>query len=348
MRGWLSIVVALLGGLLLLRSLPAPPARALTSTFSNPNPIVTPADAISGFGPAAPFPSTITVSGLSGSITKVTVTLAGISHRYPDDLDVLLVGPGGQTVLLMSDSGRDFNLLSVTLTFDDAAPASLPDDTPISAGTFKPSNYPGGTDVFPAPAPGGPYGAALSAFTGTTPNGTWQLFVYDDVAEDIGSIAGGWSLTIETPTPTPSATASPSASPTPTPALTPRPTPSASPTLTPTPSPSATERPKATPTPTATPTPSPTPAPTATPRSLARPSIPPTPAPIPENFGLREIPVCLPQRDAAGRIVGYQLQWVPEVVVAFAEANPDAAGTLRGVVRAVIGPGGPVCAPTAT
>jgi Ca2+-binding RTX toxin-like protein len=37
----------------------------------------------------------------------------------------------------------------------------------------------------------------LSAFNGTNPNGAWQLFVQDDVGWDSGSIAGGWSLTIQ-------------------------------------------------------------------------------------------------------------------------------------------------------
>jgi hypothetical protein len=75
--------------------------------------------------------------------------------------------------------------------------------------------------------------------------------------------------------------------------------------------------------------------------------VPPTPVPVPENLGLEEIPACLPQRDESGRIVGYQLQWVPEVVVALAEANPDAAGALRGVRRAAIRPEGPTCEPPA-
>jgi hypothetical protein len=55
--------------------------------------------------------------------------------------------------------------------------------------------------------------------------------------------------------------------------------------------------------------------------------------------------VCLPQRDAAGRVVGYQLQWVPEFVVRFAEANPAAAGGLQGVQRAISGPDGWRCPP---
>jgi len=121
------------------------------------------------------------------------VTVTGISHTYPDDLDILLVGPGGQKVLLMSDAGGGAGINNVTLTFDDAAASKLPDSSAIVAGTYKPTDFVTG-DTFPSPAPGGPYGTTLSAFSGLDPNGTWSLYVLDDAASDSGSIAGGWSL----------------------------------------------------------------------------------------------------------------------------------------------------------
>ena len=36
----------------------------------------------------------------------------------------------------------------------------------------------------------------LSLFNGTNANGTWSLYVLDDAGGDIGSISGGWDLTI--------------------------------------------------------------------------------------------------------------------------------------------------------
>ena len=36
----------------------------------------------------------------------------------------------------------------------------------------------------------------LAAFNGLNPNGTWSLYVVDDVGGDVGTIAGGWDLTI--------------------------------------------------------------------------------------------------------------------------------------------------------
>ena len=50
---------------------------------------------INDAGTATPYPSTCVVSGLSGSISDVNVQLAGLSHTYPDDIDMLLVSPGG-------------------------------------------------------------------------------------------------------------------------------------------------------------------------------------------------------------------------------------------------------------
>ncbi len=53
-------------------------------------------------GPAIPaYPSTINVTGTSGRITKVVVTLNGFTHGLPDDVGVLLVSPTGQKVRLL-------------------------------------------------------------------------------------------------------------------------------------------------------------------------------------------------------------------------------------------------------
>ncbi|CAN5580613.1 hypothetical protein BH18ACI3_BH18ACI3_17810 [soil metagenome] len=167
-------------------------------TFSNPAPLLVPGGApTTTVGPASPYPSNITVSGVSGTVTKATVTLTNVSHTFPDDIDILLVGPTGATVILMSDSGGALDVTNVNLTFDDAAAAMLPDSTQIVSGIFKPTNFVAG-DTFPAPAPASPYGTTLAgSFNGTNPNGTWRLYVADDLGGDVGSIAGGWSLTLQ-------------------------------------------------------------------------------------------------------------------------------------------------------
>ena len=77
---------------------------------------------INDAGPATPYPSTCVVSGLSGSISDVNVQIAGLSHTYPDDIDMLLVSPRGQNAIFMSDAGGQFDLVNCDLTIDDEAP----------------------------------------------------------------------------------------------------------------------------------------------------------------------------------------------------------------------------------
>ena len=171
-------------------------------TFTNPAVINVPA---TGTGPAvsSPYPSNITVSGVTGVVTKVTVKLNNFTHTFWDDVDILLVGPGGQKVLLTGDNGGSNNATG-DYVFDDSAANPVPDNAVVPPTTYRPSpvgtNNSGSTTMpanFAAPAPASPYAGALSAFNSVDPNGTWNLYVYDDTGADSGTIAGGWSLTIE-------------------------------------------------------------------------------------------------------------------------------------------------------
>ncbi len=191
----LSLILVLLAGLLLMSA----PAFAATNTF-NGGGITTPATGTAGI--ANPYPSTISVSGLTGIVTQVTATLSGLTHTCPDDLDIVLVGPTGADVLLMSDSGGCPDVSGVNLTISDAAAGTLPNSLILTTGTFRPSNYSGndgGTDFNLAPSPTAPYGTTLSVFNGLDPNGTWSLYVWDDQATDIGTFTG-WSITVTTVT----------------------------------------------------------------------------------------------------------------------------------------------------
>jgi len=58
--------------------------------LSNPAAITIPEQ---GIGHSLPF--TINVSGLAGEVTKATVTLHGLTHTFPRDVNVLLVSPTG-------------------------------------------------------------------------------------------------------------------------------------------------------------------------------------------------------------------------------------------------------------
>ena len=164
-------------------------------TFQDGAPIV-----INQFGPATPYPAIINVSGVAGLVSKVRVTFTKLSHTFPDDIDALLVGPSGQKLVLMSDSGGGNAIANRTITFDDAAGSLLPNETILAAGSYRPGNYDSGTepggDVFPAPAPAGPLSSTLAAFNGGSPNGLWSLYIHDDGGNDAGSVSGGWALGI--------------------------------------------------------------------------------------------------------------------------------------------------------
>jgi hypothetical protein len=152
-----------------------------------------------GSGKGNPYPSNIVVSGVVGKITKITARLNGISEvdssDFASDIDIQMVGPKGQNVMLMSDAGGTDQLQLVTLTFDDAAASTIPSSN-VTTGTYKPTNVNSGTDTFPAPAPTAAPGILLSAYNNTNPNGTWSLFVVDDYTTSRGSIANGWTITL--------------------------------------------------------------------------------------------------------------------------------------------------------
>jgi hypothetical protein len=74
------------------------------------------------------------------------VQLNNFSHQLPQDIDVLLVGPNGQRVLLMSDAGGSNAATGVTLAFRDDA-TELNHNEPLVTGTFRLVN--GNNDSFP-------------------------------------------------------------------------------------------------------------------------------------------------------------------------------------------------------
>jgi VCBS repeat-containing protein len=139
-----------------------------------------------------PYPATKEITGLGSIITDVNVTLSGLYHFWPEDMDMLLVSPGGQAVILMSDACGTNSQSNLTITFDDSA-APMP-ATSCSSATYRPTAY-GEMEIFPSPAPASGYSSLLSAFNGSNPNGTWQLYIDDDTLQDTGGLVS-WSLAI--------------------------------------------------------------------------------------------------------------------------------------------------------
>ena len=180
------------------------PVGGAPTTFSSTTAIVIPG---TGTGPGAsgPYGTTVTASGLSGN-KNIRLQLNGFSHTFPGDVDMLLVGPGGQKFIPLSDAGGTTDAAGATVQLVDTATATLPTGDANLNGEFKPVNNTVASDPFTAPAPAAPYmspapsGTETFATTfgtsGAALNGTWTLYVMDDAGVDVGSMTG-WSLTFE-------------------------------------------------------------------------------------------------------------------------------------------------------
>jgi hypothetical protein len=209
-------------------------AGAETRTFVNLDELF-PSEGTVG-GPAPKFPSAITVSGVPGTVTAVRVTTAPLDSASPDDIDMALTGPNGQTVALMSDACGEYpnGFKGQYFTFDDAAPTFLSNNGPCPSfqkASYLPSNYLGGApepeDFSANGGPEGPFGNKLAALAGGSPNGDWKLWVLDDDSLGYnGFTMRAWVLTLEvTPPPPPPPTIVTVQVPVPTPAATSAPTP---------------------------------------------------------------------------------------------------------------------------
>lgn len=179
--------------------------QQLTATVTPPLPqLVTGGGTVTigtSAGPANPYPSNLVVTGLpTTGVTIKSVTLNGVSHTFPSDLDILLQSPTGGNVILLSDRGGATPISNINLTFDDAAAAIAP--SPLVAGTHRPTNT-AVPDNFPAPGPGSisQLNPTLASLGSTSDyNGSWKLFVNDQFSFDGGSITS-WSITFNIPVP---------------------------------------------------------------------------------------------------------------------------------------------------
>ncbi|GAB4451596.1 MAG: hypothetical protein OHK0029_01060 [Armatimonadaceae bacterium] len=174
---------------LFLTALFLTPARSgQAEVFSNTTPII-----INDNSTATPYPSNIAVSGMTGSIIDLSVTLHGLSHTFPGDIAGLLVGPSGVTTSLMVGAGGADPVNGVTLTFRDDAPSIIPQFSQITTGNYQPTNYAPGFSLS-GPAPAGPYGDTFSNHLLTDPNGIWSLYIQDTDSGEFGEVSGGMVL----------------------------------------------------------------------------------------------------------------------------------------------------------
>jgi hypothetical protein len=178
--------------------------------FSNTAPISIPptTGGISLPVTSSPYPSQISVSGMVGTLTDVSVMINGWTDdgtsAVPGDVYFLLTGPGGQAFDFLGDVGSTHAFTEVNLNLKDSATTRLTDGQ-ITTGSFKPTVLGIACPSFPAPAQSGVECAATqgtstfaSVFMGSDPDGTWSLYILDGTAEDTAStISRGWSLGIE-------------------------------------------------------------------------------------------------------------------------------------------------------
>jgi subtilisin-like proprotein convertase family protein len=167
------------------------PAQAATVEFANDDGAI----AIASGSAATPYPSTATVDDMFGPITDIDIHLRNITHDKLDDIDILLVAPSGASAWLLSDvCGNGTALVGDDITLDQDAESTFPSSEICDEGTFRPANYSDDPDIT-TPV------ADLDVFNGEVPNGTWQLFVRDDLDESghlPGDIADGWAIEVTT------------------------------------------------------------------------------------------------------------------------------------------------------
>lgn len=124
---------------------------------------------------------TINVSGFTGTITGVTCSVK-FTQTFNLDVEMFLQSPSGQIIELVTDQGGgSFTSFTSDIIFSDAASQSITSwTTGAAVGLYRPE----GTFALSG---GGLTGTIsnMAGFNGVSPNGTWTLFLNDDLGGDI-------------------------------------------------------------------------------------------------------------------------------------------------------------------
>lgn len=127
-----------------------------------------------------PLESPVTVSGGSDTLCRVDVDVS-IAHTWPGDLEVLLEGPDGTTVMLAGNQGGGaVDAFTGTRFSDDSD--ELMWTTSFVSGVVAPSLKPS---------------QGLDRFLGKPYDGTWTLHIVDDGDGDTGTF-NSWNLVLTT------------------------------------------------------------------------------------------------------------------------------------------------------
>jgi subtilisin-like proprotein convertase family protein len=120
--------------------------------------------------------STIAVTDTQ-TVLEVKVTV-NLTHTFDGDLSLALIAPNGTVISLSERRGSSGDNFTNT-TFDDAAATSITAGAAPFTGSFRPES-------------------PLSAATGLSAAGNWQLKVVDKASTDIGTI-NNWTLMLRFP-----------------------------------------------------------------------------------------------------------------------------------------------------
>jgi len=120
--------------------------------------------------------STLSISGMSGTISDLNVNLS-ISHTKDSDLVITLIAPNSAQITLASHNGGNGDDFTNT-TFDDQATTSISSGIAPFTGSFSPIG-------------------SFATAGGVSPDGVWTLQISDTVRHNSGTLVD-WSLQITT------------------------------------------------------------------------------------------------------------------------------------------------------
>jgi len=125
-----------------------------------------------------------------GVVTDLELDIRGLSHPFPDDLEIYLLHPTFATIKILQDQGDGVDLLGAFLTFRDAALNAPPDESNLVPNPMFDSRAGLITQVYrPQGLVDGSDGG-FADFEGIPGGGRWGLLIVDDSMGDTGSFDG--------------------------------------------------------------------------------------------------------------------------------------------------------------
>lgn len=140
------------------------PQIGQTQGFSNFPLFMNPASSDILPAPPSPLPA----------IQSIELVLTGLTHTHPEDLDIYLISPFGETVEVMTDKGDSVGVVNLNLVFNDTG-APLPGDLfgLVDNSTYATEDTTGGMNKY------------IGNSGGTD---AWELVIIDDSAGDQGNL----------------------------------------------------------------------------------------------------------------------------------------------------------------